>query len=236
MRSETLAMLDIVNRTRHVTGNKTTEFSDRAFLEHFGHPAMASVSEFCTALGEFFALQHGKREWADKTPDYGPFASLLQIYWPDCRIIHLIRDGTAVARSMSEHIGYQGLAALRRHNWCSLSLDYDGSAGGFPPQPMRAFVDLWHHRLVRTRDEATRLKPGSYLEIRHEDIIQAPAAEIAKLCDFVQLTRNTAWLSKVETLIEPRKTGKPRPIEVLEHFDNRQLQLLDTLGYGSELR
>lgn len=232
-RFETEEMLDIVKRTRHVTGARTTEFSEAAFLSHFNHSASATVAELCDALGGFFAHQNGKNEWADKTPDYGPFASQLQTYWPGCKIIHLIRDGAAVAGSMSKHIGYKGLASLRRYNWCSLSLDYVGNTEGFPPQPMQAFADLWYHRLVRTRDEASRLRPGTYLEIRHEDIIHAPAKEIGKLAEFVGLRQDAAWIESVGSFIESKRVAKSRPIEVLEHFNDRQLRLLDELGYGT---
>lgn len=234
-RFEVEAMLDIVRRTRHVTGALTTEFSDAAFLSHFRDTAPVTVADFCDAFGDFFAHQNGKTEWADKTPDYGPYASQLQIYWPDCKVIHLIRDGAAVAKSMSRHIGYQGLATLQRYNWCSLSLDYEGNTKGFPPQPMQAYADLWYHRLVRTRDEASRLKPGTYLEVRHEDIIRAPEQEIRRLAEFVGLRQDRTWLSDVGSEIEPRRLAKPRPIDVLKHFNDHQLRLLSTLGYGSEL-
>jgi hypothetical protein len=229
---ETGLMLDIVRRTHHVTGLPTAELDDQAFLNHSNPPICMTVAEFCDALGDYFATQDGKSQWADKTPDYGFFAAQLQVYWPDCRIIHLIRDGAAVVNSMSRHIGYKALVAARQFTWCPLSLDYVGCPDGYPPQPVQAFAELWYRRLLRTRDEAVRLQPGTYLEVRHEDILRAPVAELRRIAKFTDLRAADDWLANSATLIDAGRTRKARPIEVLRDFTAEQVRLLQNLGYA----
>lgn len=64
-------------------------------------------------LLHMFAADAGKKYWADKTPDYGPHLEMLQGLWPECRFVHLIRNGAEVVRSMASHPGYRWLAARR---------------------------------------------------------------------------------------------------------------------------
>jgi hypothetical protein len=215
-----------------VTGLPTNALDDRAFLNHSNPPNCMTVAEFCDALGGYFATLDGKSQWADKTPDYGFFAAQLQVYWPDCKIIHLIRDGAAVVNSMSRHIGYKALVAARQFTWCPLSLDYAGCPDGYPPQPVQAFAELWYRRLVRTRDEAARLQPGTYLEVRHEDILSAPVAELRRIAQFTDLLVEEDWLQSSCSLIDASRAKKPRPVEVLQHFTDAQIQLLQDLGYA----
>ena len=226
------ALLDVVARTVHVNGDLVAEFDHQEFLTSANHPQDMTVVEFCNAVGAFFARQHGNSIWADKTPDYGYFSSTLQVYWPDCKIIHLIRDGAAVVNSMSRHIGYKALVAARQFTWCPLSLDYAGCPDGYPPQPVQAFAELWYRRLVRTRDEAARLQPGTYLEVRHEDILRAPVAELRRIAKFTDLRAADDWLANSATLIDAGRTRKARPIEVLRDFTAEQVRLLQNLGYA----
>jgi len=231
---ETRLMLDIVGRTYHVTGVPTTELDSQTFLDYCSPPDYMTVVEFCDALGGYFATQANKSQWADKTPDYGFFAAQLQVYWPNCKIIHLIRDGAAVVNSMSSHIGYKGLIAARQYAWCPLSLDFSANPNDYPPSPVSAFADLWYHRLIRIRDEASRLKSGTYIELRHEDVLRAPDAELRRLAEFTGLRSDETWLANAGSLIDTERTTKPRPIDALDHFTAPQLDLLQSLGYAGK--
>lgn len=232
-RVATAAMLDIVARTRHVTGHPTTDLDADAFRAWRDYRAEMTVREFCDALGSFCAHRDGKTLWADKTPDYGFFTSTLQLYWPDCKIIHIIRDGADAACSMSRHIGFQGLAATGLVHWCHAALDYRPPPDGFAAQPMRTFVDLWYYRLLRTLDEAGRLAPGSYLEIRYEDMIRDPGPWLYRIARFTGLAEDPAWLREAEKLIDLSRGGRrSERNDVLKHFDTPRLELMRRLGYS----
>lgn len=231
----TETMLDLVARTRFVTGEPTTPLDIDAFRASSRYRPEMTVRSFTDALGQSHAKANGKRFWGDKTPDYGYFLGPLQLHWPDVRILHLVRDGVATAASMSKHIGYRGLAAARRVHWCPLSVDYEPPQSPFPETDMSHFADLWHDRLVRIRDEATRLSPGSYLEVRHEAVIADPAAELARIAQFAGLANDPSWLARVPTFVDPRRgLGRGRPVEVLKDFGPRPMRLLSELGYEAE--
>jgi len=231
----TEAMLDLVVRTRFVTGESTTPLDVATFRASSLYRSEMTVRSFTDALGQSHAEAQGKRFWGDKTPDYGYFLSTLQLYWPEVRIVHLIRDGVATAASMSKHIGFRGLADLRRVHWCPLAVDYQPPEAPFPEAEMSHFANLWHDRLVRIRDEATRLQPGSYLEVRHEAVIATPELELARIADFANLSADPSWLARVPSFVDPKRgEARRRPEEALRHFGTRPTQLLSNLGYETE--
>jgi len=112
----------------------------------------------------------------------------LQLLWPECKFIHLIRDGVAVTKSMSGHIGYQALADMRRRFWCSVSLDYSNKGNIEKVHTEESFVQLWHRKMFRTKNEATRLQNGTYMELRYEDLLRTPETQLTAISSFVGLT------------------------------------------------
>ncbi|MEO0342339.1 MAG: sulfotransferase [Pseudomonadota bacterium] len=233
--ASTEAMLDLVTRTRFVTGEPTTPLDVAAYRANSRYRSEMTVRSFTEALGQIQANAQGKRFWGDKTPDYGYFLGTLQLYWPSVRVVHLIRDGVSTAASMSKHIGYRGLAALRRVHWCPLAVDYQPPETPFPEAAMNHFANLWHDRLVRIRDEATRLDAGSYLEVRHEAVLTQPERELARIAEFANLSEDPSWLARVPSFIDPNRCmARRRPVEGLRHFGTRPTQLLADLGYEVE--
>ena len=228
--------LDILLRTRFVDGSRTTEFDVEDFrAAQAGGPASMTPAAFADAVGRYFAQKEGKRFWADKTPDYGYFAGTLQMYWPECKFIHLIRDGASVVRSMAAHPGYRTLASLGRQNWCPISLDYPGNTRPIKKGEMSRYVELWFRRLRRIRNEQERLKPGSLLEVRHEDVMRSPPEALERIAQFVGLRFDPEWAQNAQDHINAEKAAKPWPGHVLEHFEAKHLALMDELGYSTEL-
>ncbi len=228
-------LLDVMQRTRFVDGSRTTEIDMEAFKAAQNGKSMMTPAAFSDAVGLFFAAEEGKTLWADKTPDYGYCASMLQLYWPDCRIIHLIRDGARVARSMAQHPGYRALVAHGRQHWGPLSIDFRGFSGREQEVDRSDFVDLWYRRLLRIRNESERLKPGSYLEIRHEDVIADPAGTLRTIADFTDLRSDETWLRTASDHFDAKKISRPRPVGILKCFRPRHLALMRELGYKTDL-
>ena len=229
-------LLDIMLRTRFVDGSRVTEIDVDAFRAALpGGPAAMTPAAFADAVGRFFAAQEGKALWADKTPDYGYFAGTLQRYWPDCRIIHLIRDGANTVRSMIGHPGYKALVALGRQHWGPLSLNFEGFPDDARPHDPAEYVELWYRRLTRIRNESDRLKPGSYLEIRHEDVLASPAETLAKIAGFAGLRRDDAWEQAAVEEINVKRAEKPRAEDMLRHFGPKHRALMRDLGYAVDV-
>ena len=229
--AEVESLIKIIRRTYHVTGVPVTPLNETDLATALSAQTSMTVAQFCDALGLAVAQRHGKTRWADKTPDYGPYLHVLQTLWPACRFIHLVRHGLEVALSMSWHPGFRWMTSAQEMWWCPASFNHYYQAVDTVDRPFTAFLDLWYWRLLRIRNEATRLHPGSYLEIRFDDLIERPEATLKKIAAFVGLSAPADWLTEAVDLIEPnhiRCHAREIPDDDLEP---RHQDLLTSLGY-----
>ena len=143
--------------------------------------------------------------WGDKTPDYGFYMGQIQLLWPGSRFIHMVRGGLATARSLSRHPGCVLMTSNGFDNWCSLS--YDRAYERYRPRelPLEAYVSAWRRRLARIRDEATRLREGTYREIAYETLVDDTASRLREAAEFLGLECPETWLEECTGLIRPRK-------------------------------
>jgi hypothetical protein len=87
---------------------------------------------------------------------------------PEARFLHLIRDGRDVALS-------------RR------------SRGMGAGKPIGDAARLWRRRVENARKQARRLR-DRYLELRYEDLVAAPEAELRRICGSIELAYDPAML------------------------------------------
>jgi hypothetical protein len=110
---------------------------------------------------EAYAAGEGKPRWGDKSPPYTWKARRIQRALPEAHFIHLIRDGRDVAVSLSEV------------SW--------------GPGDVEAAATKWVEELGRARQRAQRLRPGTYVEVRYEDLVADPEPVLRRIADFVGL-------------------------------------------------
>jgi hypothetical protein len=110
---------------------------------------------------EAYAAREGKPRWGDKSPPYTWKARRIQSGLPEAHFIHLIRDGRDVALSLSEV------------SW--------------GPGDLQEAADKWVEELGRARRRARRLRPGTYLEVRYEDLVADPEPLLRRVAEFVRL-------------------------------------------------
>jgi hypothetical protein len=227
-------LAEIVRRTWHVTGKPVFTGSAEQLTRAATDPPLTSVREFCDALMGELAAADGKRTWADKTPDYGPYMSLLQTLWPDARFVNLIRNGAAVARSMAAHPGYRWMATANETWWPAASYNRYYERIEATDQPLSAFEDLWARRFQRIRDESSRLKDDTYAELRFEDLVADPAAFIATFCEFVGLPYERSWLPRAAELVDANRPRERQPGWSASAMSGAPAALMDELGYSSD--
>lgn len=228
--------LEIIKRVQFVTGTPVCSFNEADFLATIDTHCEYTTQEFCDAFGLFMAKANGKRQWADKTPDYGPYLSLLQSLWPDCKIIHLVRNGIEVADSMSRHPGFQWMVASKELWWVTPSFNHYYSAHqanseNLQSSKMSDYLDLWFYRLRRIQDELQQLREGSVLEIRFEELIHSPEVALRNVSDFLQLEGNESWISRAATKVDPSKTQSKQSNILESDINARHRMLLTELGY-----
>jgi hypothetical protein len=167
--------------------------NDRCTVKDFMQTvyALAGKQQQCEIIG-------------DKTPDYGLCMTLIQSLWPDAKFIHVYRDGRDVALSMTEVMSFRLLAAWQINHWWALSFKklYEAKLPEAQEEiPIERFFWVWHSRIMRTFDEASRLAPGSYMPIRYERILNEPEAILEEVGNFLDFTPDDEWIPKASSIV-----------------------------------
>jgi Sulfotransferase family len=127
----------------------------------------------------------GKRIVGDKSPQHtGCLDELYEIY-PDCRIIHIVRDGRDVAVSAMHHWwreakdqagGVFELTPEELEIRDAYLQDCEGflvsGRSIFTEERLRQLARRWSYRVGKAHRDGTTLFGERYLEIRYEDLLQ----------------------------------------------------------------
>jgi hypothetical protein len=131
------------------------------YLERFGFPEeywWERVAELFDRVHSDYASRRGKQRWADKTGRYALHIDMLNRLFPDCQVVHVIRDGRDVVASHRRRFGYlEALKATRK----------------------------WPVYVHKARDAGTRLGADRYIEIRYEHLVSDTEKTMRGLLDFL---------------------------------------------------
>lgn len=234
------ALVSIVDRTNWDTGRRVVDVNldlagsswDRlvqGLRSRLGE--RSSVSDFHDALVDIiFGDRGGTSVRGDKTPDYGFYMKALQEVWPKSRFVHVVRNGVDTARSMARHPGIQLMISAGYDNWVPLACDHAYERHERRELPFSAFVASWRRRMTRIRQEGERLSPGSYLEVRYEDLRKDPCSVLRTVADHLALPSSESWLPQAAGLVEPRANSNPITSECLRGLSLEDLQALAQVG------
>lgn len=141
---------------------------------------------FTTVL-RAYADRKRKVIYGEKTPAHIRSANTLLEWYPEARIVHMVRDPRAVYRSelkrrtaRPESFPYRALVAI--------------------PVLMRSFVllevvEAWANAVARHRSLARRY-PDRYTIVRFEDLVRDPETEIERLCRFLGVAAEPKMLEQ----------------------------------------
>ena len=118
----------------------------------------STYQELVRAIFACYAIRQGKRRWGDKTPGYIMFMDVLVELFPDCRIIHLVRDGRDVALSQQSM------------KWMTSNL------------PTIALNWRW---MTTLGHQVGKMLGNNFLEIRYEDLVLDTEATLRRTCVFL---------------------------------------------------
>lgn len=224
-------LINIFLRTTHITGDLVVPLDRRQLMEIFRGKIKTHVAEFYNKIGSYFATRDNKKYWADKTPDYGYFMQLIQTLWPECKFIHIVRNGLAVAQSMSTHDGYRWLVTAEEATWCSASYNEYYSAFKAQDHPLSKYISRWHRSIVRIRDESSRIKNGTYMEIFYEDLLRYPDLVLKKIASFVDIQYHKNWSADASEVVNADKLIFHHSMDMYKEFDAEAITLLKELNY-----
>jgi hypothetical protein len=137
---------------------------------HFaGVPDGVPAGRCLAAFWEFYARQHGKTRWGDKTPQHAGCAARIASILPESRFVHIVRDGRDVAASI-------------RSVWFGRGKRVGDLAAG------------WRRRMLRFRRETAHLT-SRLLTVHYEDLVSDPAEVLRVICEFVELEYHPGMLA-----------------------------------------
>lgn len=143
-------------------------------------------------------VRTGKVIVGDKSPQHTENLDEIHDYYPDAKVIHIVRDGRDVAVSAMNH-------------WWRLAQDSPEAAFELDPQELRnrdeyqadragylasgksIFLEerleqlarRWSYRTEKARRDGLELYGEGYLEIRYEDLLAGGADTLARVLDFL---------------------------------------------------
>jgi hypothetical protein len=135
--------------------------------------------------------QAGKPRWGDKNNFYLAHIATIAGLYPDAVFLHIVRDGRDVACS------YRALA------------DVKGKYAPTLPSEVFDAVYDWNRNLRRIRRAFTAIGWGRVLELRYEDLVNAPEDVLRRVCGFLGEEFSPAMLdydrANRERELEPRE-------------------------------
>jgi len=127
----------------------------------YGFPKEYWYERFATLFSDFqmaYAQQRGKPRWADKTPLYALHLDFIDALYPDCQVVHVIRDGRDVVASHRDRWGY--VAAVKA-------------------------IDKWPRFVTKARAFGRTMPSDRYMEVRYENLVGNTEITLRKLLDFL---------------------------------------------------
>jgi hypothetical protein len=138
-------------------------------------PASPTAADGIRAIYESYADARGKARYGDKTPSYMQELDLLERVFPDAQHVHLVRDGRDTALSF---------IAMRRRPRFNFAR----------PRGLATFASQWRLEVEGARELGRRI-PERYHELRYEDLVREPQAELERVSEFLGLEFEPAMLA-----------------------------------------
>jgi glycosyltransferase involved in cell wall biosynthesis len=183
----------------------------------------------------------GRKIVIEKTPFNACRIGYLEVLQPGAKYIHLVRDGVDVCRSidrlsrdrtyrMTGRPGFNRWWGRRGSKWIALAAD--GMAAGYFPdelERLKSYESKAAYEWLVSLEEVERARNGlgdRLLEMTYQRLTGNPAAALAEICRFLDLSVPPRWLEQSVKTIEKARTniGKPLllPPRMCEAFNRWQ--------------
>ncbi|MEM1168646.1 MAG: sulfotransferase [Cyanobacteria bacterium P01_H01_bin.35] len=111
-----------------------------------------------TVLLQSYARKMQKQRWGEKTPDHYQYLDILFRWYPDAKVIWMLRDPRAVS------------ASLITKKWASSYIDVHARKWFYS---MEKFTQIWS-------------KDRRILLVKYESLVRKPELEMSRICNFLQ--------------------------------------------------
>ncbi|WP_103028892.1 sulfotransferase family protein [Salinibacter altiplanensis] len=173
---------------------------------------------------------HDRPRLVWKTPKNAFRLRFLRALFPQARIVHLIRDGRAVAASILKRRRASG----RLHQWWGVRPPGWQSVQSAPPIEQAAWT--WQQCIGQIRTDIARFPDEHCLEVHYESFLDAPGRVLRRVFSTAALSpegffteQNRRHLTKVRP---PQTTWRTRlRAEQIEHLEEAIAPTLRECGY-----
>ncbi len=179
-----------------------------------------------------------------KTPMLLPYLGVLNQLFPDAKFIHLLRDPRQGANSMVKihKICNEKLHEIRQRQRRPAPEEpfipyprlpeLSGYLKDYGPEDVRTTAHLWNDAIDTIDTHREHLK--NFYEIRYEDILAAPAEQMAKLFDFCELPQpgadNSAFHEKLSGVGVVHHTNRYGNFQIIEDVCRTKMQRFSYLN------
>lgn len=122
-----------------------------------------TIADGFIELLDELTLEAGKQVWVEKTPNHISFARVIRSYYPDAKLIHLIRPGRDVVASLFD-----------------VSRRYPGQWGG--EWSVDKCLGVWNRAVKKHRYWYGR---ENHLHVYFPEVVTQPQAVAQRLCAFI---------------------------------------------------
>ncbi len=132
-------------------------------FERFGYDAnwwYEKTADFFNTFQMEYAQKRDKQRWAEKTPTYTRHLDLLNRLFPDCQLIHVIRNGRDVVSSYHKRWGY--------------------------PSAVKTAAFRWREYVTLARGFGKTIPKDRYYEIRYEDLVSETEMTLRGMFEFLR--------------------------------------------------
>jgi hypothetical protein len=161
-----------LKKLRRQPGYQYMELDDESVTSAFQTSPPSGYADAIRMLFRLHAEGKGKNRYGDKTPINVLHIEYLAEMFPEARFIHIIRDGRNVALS-------------------NVELDWG-------PESVWEGAVYWKRFVNAGRQAGASLGPTRYHQLRYEDLLDDPEANVRALCEFVELDFDPAMLRYFE--------------------------------------
>jgi hypothetical protein len=149
------------------------------------------------------ALQQGKDEWVEKTPDHLRALATIEMYVPGARFIHLVRSGKDVVASLYD-----------------VTHRFPESWGG--SWSIERCVEKWNEDIQLSR---AQLGKPNHFHMQYEKLVASPRSVLNSLCSFLDVPFDEAMVLEYHHAARGLATSE-------EHWMHGPQQALHPGGVG----
>lgn len=200
--------------------------------EEVGHHTRALVRLTMDYLFAQARSRSGKPIVGDKSPSHIQYLEEIHEFYPEARIIHIIRDGRDQAvssifhwwRQAKDRGGFFPLANEVRHRRDAYYEDREGFGPDkrsiFDAESLKSLAVHWRDSVASAVETGPELFDGRYFEVKYEEILADPEHHFTQMIEFLDTDADESLVEEIvkENSFESRSGNRALGIEDPKSF------------------